>query len=245
MRSVMFLCLAFILTACGPSGCERKDATAPSPAPAGVAAPPEALPGLAVPKKDKDGKTDDLEQAKYDARKYAELAAQAEARYKVLNEQRYEDNLRAQVMWITGICLLIAALAGIAVFLVPIGKKTLVGVAVGCVVVAACAQAFREAVPYLPWIGGSLLVGAGIWVAINWRKLGQTVQAAADHGDRLEQWLTDDVLPKLDDAGRALVNKTIADAKAESQQQAQRLGVHDPLQYLRGKVPSLWQRLFP
>ena len=41
------------------------------------------------------------------------------------------------------------------------------------------------------------------------------------------------------------VEKAIADAKAESQQQAQRLGVHDPLQYLRGKVPSLWQRLFP
>ena len=243
MRGIALICLALLLTACGPSSCGRPDPISKPDTPT-IVIPPEALPGLAPPKADKNGKVDDLEQAKYDARKYAELAAQAETRYKVLNEQRYEDNLRAQVMWITGICLLLAALAGVAAFIVPVGKKVLVGVAIGGVVVAACAQAFREAVPYLPWIGGALIVGAGIWVAINWRKLGQTVQAAADHGDRLEQWLTDDVLPHVDDKARALIEGTISGVKSESQQQAQRLGVHNPLQYLRGKVPSLWQRLF-
>ncbi len=224
------------------AGCPDKRETPAAP-PAAVT-PPESLLGLPPPKADKNGKVDDLDQAKYEARKYAELAAQANARYQVLSEQRYEDSLRSQVMWITGICLLIAAIAGVAAFLVPIGKKACVSVAIGCTVVATCAQAFREAVPYLPWIGGAVVVGGAIWVAINWRKLGQSVQVAADHGDRLEDWLLSDVLPHVDASARDLINKTIADVKETTQQQAQRMGVYDPLQYLRGKTQTLWQRLF-
>lgn len=240
MRSIilLLLCCFFMV------GCPDDRQNEKKPDPPKVEAPPESLPGLPAPKPGKDGKIDDLDQAKYEARKYAELAAQAEARYEVISKQRYEDSLRSQVMWITGICLLVAALAGVAAFLVPIGKKACVSVAVGCVVVAACAQAFREAVPYLPWVGGALLVGGAVWIAINWRKLGQSVQAAADHGDRLEKWLIDDVLPHVDDKARGLIEKTISDVKETSQQQAERLGVHNPLQYLRGKAPSLWQRLF-
>jgi hypothetical protein len=238
---LMMLCCCCVVFIGGCPDEDRKDQKKPDPP---VAAAPESLPGLPAPKPDKDGKVDDLEQAKYDVRKYAELTAQAEARYTVVKQQRYEESLQTQVMWITGICLFIAAIAGVACFLVPIGKKTLVGLAIGCTVIAACAQAFREAVPYLPWIGGTLIVGAGIWVAFNWRKLGQTVQAAADHGDRLEQWLVADVLPNVDDKARALIEGTISGVKSESKQQAERLGVHNPLQYLRGKAPSLWQRLF-
>jgi hypothetical protein len=233
MRLVILLCLSLFLTACGPTGCDRKD-TIPTPAP-----PSDVLPPIDTPKPGKDGKVDPLEQAKYDARKYAELAAQAEARYEVLSKQRQEENLRTQVAWITGIGLIVAAIAGVAAFIVPIGKKTLVGISIGCVVIVACAQAFSWAVPYLPWIGGAFIVGGGIWAAINWRKLGDAVKVAADHGDRIESWLED-----LPTAMRNEAQKIVSDAKVETQQQAERLGVQAPLQFLRGKVPSLWQRLF-
>jgi hypothetical protein len=236
MRAVIIL-LCFMLVGCGePDRVENKP-TAPGPS-------GETLPDLEPPKPGKDGKIDPVEQAKYDYERFTSAAAKAGARYKTLRRIAQEESLDAQVNWITGIALIVAAIAGVACFMVPIGKKTLIGLAIGCTVIAACAQAFREAVPYLPWIGGTLIIGAGIWVAINWRKLGQTVQAAADHGERLENWLVSDVLPHVDDKARALIEGTITGVKEESKQQAERLGVHNPLQYLRGKTPSLWQRLF-
>lgn len=239
MRAVILLLLCCILFIGGcPSKDERPDQKTPP------AVPSETLPDLEPPKPGKDGKVDPLEQAKYDLERFTSAAAKAGARYKVLRRMASEEALDDQVNWITGIALIIAAIAGIAVFIVPVGKKTLTGLAIGCTVIAACAQAFREAVPYLPWIGGALIIGAGVWVAFNWRKLGQTAQAAADHGDRLEQWLVEDVLPNVDDKARELITKTITDVKTESKQQASRLGVHNPLQYLRGKAPTLWQRLF-
>lgn len=232
------LLLTLVLTGC-PG--DRPDAgTKPN-----VEAPPinpSALPDMG-PKPGKDGKVDELEQAKYDMRKYKELSAQADARYDTIQKQHDEDALRAQATWISGIALIAAALAGIAAFLAPIGKKTLVTLAVGCVVIAACAQTFKAMVPYLPWIGGAILVGAGIWAAFNWKKLGTTVKTAADYGDRLEDWIRTDLLPTLDDKARAAAEKLIADAKVEGQQSAERLGVHTTLQTLRGKIPSLWQRI--
>lgn len=220
---------------------QRPDAPAPGGAP-GAQLPP-SLPPLEPPKPGKDGKVDPIEQAKADALRYRELAAQAEARYETLVKQRDDEQLRSQAMWISLTALLVSALAGFAAFLAPVGKKTLVGIAIGGVVVAACAQAFRAAVPYLPWIGGAAVVGAGIWVSIKWRTLGQTVQTAADHGERLERWLIEDVLPGLDDDMRAKVEALIKDVKTESMAQAQRLGTHGTLQYLRGKAPSLLQRI--
>jgi hypothetical protein len=234
----MLLCCLVFIGGC-PSKDERQDQKPPATPPSG-----ETLPDLEPPKPDKDGKVDPVEQAKYDFERFTAAAAKAGARYKVLRRIASEEALDAQVNWITGIALIIATVAGVAVFFAPIGKKTLTGIAIGCVVIAACAQAFREAVPYLPWIGGTLIIGGGIWVAFNWRKLGQTVQAASDHGDRLEQWLVEDVLPNVDDKARSLIETTIAGVKSESKQQAARMGVHNPLQYLRGKAPSLWQRLF-
>jgi hypothetical protein len=238
MRPIILMllcCLVFV------GGCPKEERADDKPKPTPSS---ETLPDLEPPKPGKDGKVDPVEQAKYDFERFTSAAAKAGARYKLLRRVASEEALDAQVNWITGIALIVAAIAGVACFLVPIGKKTLVGLAIGCTVIAACAQAFREAVPYLPWIGGTLIVGAGVWVAFNWRKLGQTVQAAADHGERLENWLVSDVLPNVDDKARALIEGTITGVKEESQQQAQRLGVHNPLQYLRGKAPSLWQRLF-
>jgi hypothetical protein len=232
-----FLCV-LILT--GWSGCEERPkppAEAPIPPATGTTLPDDG------PKPGKDGKVSELEQAKYDARKYKELSAQADARYSTLKKQADEDALRSQVMWISGIALLVAAIAGVAAFLVPVGKKTLVSLAIGCVVIAACAQAFRVAVPYLPWIGGVLLLGGGVWAAFNWKKLGAAVQNASDHGDRLEDWLRTDLLPNLDDTARETAEKLIADAKTETKQAAQRMGVHKTVQTLRGKLPSLWQRI--
>lgn len=239
MRSILILLVCCIVFAGGCPDDNRKDEK-----PAAPPASSETLPDLEPPKPGKDGKVDPLEQARYDLERFTAAAAKAGARYKMLRRLASEESLDAQVMWITGIALLVAAIAGVAAFIVPVGKKIIVGVAIGCVVVAASAQAFREAVPYLPWIGGALLIGGGIWVAINWRKLGQTVQAAADHGERLEDWLVSDVLPHVDDKARALIENTLTGVKSESKQQAERLGVHNPLQYLRGKSQTLWQRLF-
>jgi membrane protein implicated in regulation of membrane protease activity len=205
--------------------------------------PASILPDLDPPKPGGDGKVDPVEQAKYDYERLTSAAAKAESRYKTLRRLSQEEAIDAQVKWITGIALIIAAVAGIAAFVVPIGKRIMVSVAVGGSVIAACAQAFLEAVPYLPWVGGILILAAGLWVAINWRKLSQTVQTASDHGDRLEQWLIADVFPHIDAESRILIENTIRDVKLESRQQAERLGVHNPLQYLRGKAPSLWHRL--
>lgn len=196
------------------------------------------------PKPGSDGKVDPLEQAKYDVLLYTERAARAEARYEVLQKQKYDDDIRNQIKWITGIALILAGLAIIAAVISPIGKKTFVGIATACGIIAACAQAFKEAVPYLPWIGGALIIAGGVWAAFNWKRLATTARAASDHGDRLEDWLREDVFPTLDDKGRELLEKTIAGVKDESKKQAERLGVHNPLQYLRGKKPSLWKRLF-
>lgn len=242
---VLLALLAILGAVLGCKDDERKpEAPATGQPPAVGQPPPASLPPVEQPKPGKDGKVDPIEQAKADALRYRELAAQAEARYETMVKQRDEEQLRSQAMWISGIAMLVAALAGIAAFLVPVGKKTLVTVAIGCVVIAACAQAFRAAVPYLPWIGGAALAGAGIWVAVNWRKLGQTVQTAADHGDRLERWLVEDVLPGLDDTMRAKALSVIEDVKIESKAQAQRLGTHGTLQFLRGKSQSLVQRVF-
>lgn len=205
---------------------------------------PVSLPPVEQPKPGKDGKVDPIEQAKADVLRLNELLAQAEARYDTLVKQRDDERLRSQAMWISLTALLVSALAGFAALIVPVGKKTLVGIAVGGVVIAACAQTFRAAVPYLPWIGGAALVGAGIWVSINWRKLGQTVRTASDHGDRLERWLVEDILPGLDDEMRAKVETLISDVKTESKTQAERLGTHGVLQFLRGKTQSLGQRVF-
>lgn len=241
IRFCIFLALTAILG--GILGCNDKPPPRDDPA-AAVAPGEDDLPLLEKPKPGKDGKVDLVEQARYDYVRLSSAAAKAGERYKVLRRIAGEELLDAQVMWITGVALLIAALAGVAAFLVPIGKKTLVALAIGCTVIAACAQAFRVAAPYLPWIGGALIVGAGIWVAVNWRKLGQTVQAAADHGERLEQWLVSDVLPNVDDKARALIESTITGVKEESKQQAERLGTHGTLQYLRGKSKTILQRLF-
>lgn len=232
MRSVVMISLA-VLFLFGFGSCPEKASAAPP-----VAAAPDALPEQPKPQPGKDGKVDPLEQAKYDAQRYAELAAQAEARYQTMKQQAEDDALRSQIAWITGICLLLAAVAGVAAFLTPVGKKTLVAAAVGFTVIAACAQAFKWAVPYLPWIGGVAIVGGGIWAAINWRRLAATTKLAAEHGDRIEAWLED-----LPGDARDAAKKIISDAKDEARKQAELLGVHDQLQYLRGKVPSLWQRI--
>lgn len=230
MRPVILLGLCLFLTGC------------PDDRPAPIAPPavemPTPLLGQAAPKAGKDGKVDPLEQAKYDALRYAEAAAQAEARYATMKQQAADDSLRSQVMWITGLCLLFAAICGVMAFIAPVGKKTLAAAAVGFTAIAACAQAFQWAVPYLPWIGGVVLIGGGIWGAINWKKLGAAVKVAADHGDRMEEWLKD-----LPAEAREQAKQIIADAKKETQKQAIDLGVDNPLQYLRGKIPSLWQRI--
>lgn len=240
MRYVTIALLCIFL--CGWWGsCRKAIAEKPPlpPTPSVLVEPPKA------PKADKDGSIDPLEQAMYDIQRFSEAAAQATARYEVLKKQRDEELLSEQIAWITGICLILAAVAGVAAFIVPIGKKYVVGAAVGFAAIAACAQAFHAAVPYLPWIGGALVLGGGLWVSINWRKLGDTVKAASDHGDRLEDWLTTDLIEKLPPDLRAAAEKLILDVKDESQKQATRLGVHSNLQFLRGKVPTLWQRLFP
>lgn len=201
---------------------------------------PSGLSPVEDPKPGKTGKVDPLEQAKADQQKYAELSAQADKRVEVLTKQYNEASQRSQANWISGICLLLAAVAGVAAFIVPLGKKILVAAAVGFTTVAACAQAYAWAIPYLPWIGGTAIVGGGIWAAINWKKLGNAVQVAADHGDRVEDWLLDELPGDV----RAKAEKIMNDAKVESKKQAESLGIHDQLQYLRGKTQTLWQRLF-
>lgn len=230
MRSLILLPFLFLLMSF--PGCPEDRVVEKPP----VTPPPITDPE--PPKPGKDGKTDPLAQAKYEMQLYAEKAAQAEARYDVLQRQATDDAIRKQTLWITGICLLLAAVAGVAAFCVPIGKKTLGTLAIGLTAIAACAQAFQWAIPYLPWIGGVLIVGGGVLMLVKWDKLGKATKTAADYGDRLEEWLQD-----LPEEARAQANEIIADAKDEAKKQAQRLGVHNPLQYLRGKSPSLWQRV--
>ena len=234
--------LAFLLSLCCVSCGDDRPADEPNPSP--QPAPVTPLPGPEAPKPGKDGIVDPLEQAKFDVQRYSEAAAQAEARYKVLKRQADEDRLSAQVAWITGICLLLAAVAGVAAFLIPVGKKSVAAAAVGFATIAACAQAFQWAVPYLPWVGGAVIVGGGLWAAVNWKKLGDAVKTAADHGDRLEDWFKEDLIASLPDELQAKAMKLIADAKLEAKNQADRLGVHTDLQVLRGKVKTAWQRLF-
>ena len=233
MRSIILISLALFFSGCiGNLPIRAEDAPK---------LPPLALPKIedpTPPPANKDGKTDPLKEAKYEMQLYSEKAAQAEARYNVLEKQSTQDALRSQTLWISGICLLLAAVCGVAAFMAPLGKKVLTAGAIGFTAVAACAQAFQWAIPYLPWIGGTLLVGGGIWGAINWKKLGTTATTASDYGERVESWLQD-----LPEDARVKANKIIADAKEEAQKQATALGVHDDLQYLRGKLPSLWQRL--
>lgn len=236
MRQLILI--PFVLFLSSWSACSD---SAPREKPNTDAPPITVLPKIEEPKPPaagKDGKTDPLAQAKYEMQLYAEKSAQAEARYETLKKQANDDAIRAQTLWITGICLLLAAVAGVAAFFVPLGKKTLVAAAVGFASVAACAQAFQWAIPYLPWIGGLMVVAGGVWTVINWKTLGNATKTAAGYGDRLEDWLQD-----LPAEAREQANKIIADAKVEAQHQAKALGVHDPLQYLRGKLPSLWQRI--
>lgn len=235
MRSVI-LGLALILSGCGASAPPIR-ADQPPSVPSSL---PTPLPAPEAPKLDKSGKVDPLAQAKYDDQRYTETAGQAHARYEILKQQYADDSLRSQTMWITGLCLLLAAICGVAAFIVPIGKSILVSAAIGFTVVAACAQAFQWAVPYLPWIGGTMLVGVGIWAAFHGKKIGNAAVVAAQHGDRIENWIQD-----LPDDMRVKANKIIEDVKTETKQQAVALGVDNPLQALRGKLPSLWQRLFP
>lgn len=234
MRYILGLCAVLIL-----SGCSLDDAAArvkpPAPAP--------VLPDVEAPKPGKDGKVDPLEQAKYDFVVWSERAAQAEQRYEKMRQIAYDDAVQNQVTWITGIALLIGALAIIGAVVSPVGKKTFVGVVVACGIIAACAQAFRESIPYLPWIGGGLMVVAGTWVAFSWKKLATTVRTASDHGDRLEDWLVHDLAPRLDDENRQILLATIAEAKEESKRQAMLLGTHKDLQYIRGKADSLGKRV--
>ncbi len=229
MRAILTLLTLLMLVGCDGDRIEEKkpDTTAPP-----TLAPPEA------PKPGKDGKTDPLEQAKFEMQRLKEAAAQAEARYETMKKIATDDAIRAQTMWITGICLLLAAVAGVAAFLVPVGKKTLAAAAAGLVAIAACAQAFQWAIPYLPWVGGAIIIGGGVIAVINWRKLADAARTAADHGDRIEEWLKD-----LPEDARDQALKVVAEAKAEAKKQADRLGIHKELQYLRGKAPSLWQRV--
>lgn len=236
MRSLVVLLLILGLVGC--AGSTRPAQSAPTPPLMG-----NLLPDLEPPKKDKDGKTDPLEQAKYDALRYQEAAKQSLARYELLKQFAYDDALRAQVMWITGVALILAALATIAAVISPVGKKTFVGIAVACGIIAACAQTFREAVPYLPWIGAVLIIGGGLWAAFNWKKLATVVKTASDHGDRLEDWLLNDFMPLLDDQHQEILKATIMEVKEESKKQALLAGTHKELQYLRGKTESLWNRL--
>lgn len=233
MRSLIFVALAlFILT--GFSACEDRPKDAEKPV------IPE-LPKVEDPAKPavgKDGKPDPLAQAKYEMQLYAEKAAQTEARYEVLKRQATDDAIRSQTAWITGICLLLASIAGVAAFFVPLGKKTLVAAALGFTCVAACAQAFQWAIPYLPWIGGAMVVGGAVWALFSWDKLGKVAKTAAGYGDRVEEWLQD-----LPEEARAQANKVIADAKAEAKKQAEALNIHGQLQTLRGKAPALGKRI--
>lgn len=243
MKPLFLLVLCLLLTACGPKGCQERanDIAPPTPGIPSVLDTP--LPGIEAPKKGSDGKTDPLAQAKYDAQRYAEAAAQAEARYETMKKQAADDSIRSQVAWITGLCLLFAAICGVMAFITPVCKKTLVAAAAGFATVAACAQAFQWAVPYLPWIGGVVLIGGGIWAAVNWKKLGDSVKSAADHGDRLEDWLKTDLINKLPGDLQEQAAQIVSDVKTESKKQAERLGVDRSIQVLRGKTATFWQRL--
>lgn len=236
MRTLGLLLLCLFLCSF-PSCPDSREVKAPA-VPLAPPAIPTPLPSPEPPKAGRDGKVDPLEQAKYDQQRYAEALAAADKRVEVLTKQYEEAALKAQVIWITGLCLIFAAICGVLVFVVPVGKKTLAGMAVGFTTVAACAQAFKVAVPYLPWIGGVIVIGGAVLVAINWRKLASAVKVAAGHADRIETWLQD-----LPTEARTQALKIVEDAKSETQQQAHDLGVHAPLQYLRGKAPSLWQRI--
>lgn len=237
------LAMVFLLSGCA-HGTIVPDLP-PLPSIAGPAPEP-----LDPPKSGPNGKVDVLAQAQYDLGRSKEQTAQLQARVDGLTKQRDDDARRrdadaqrAQAVWISRIALIVAALAGVAAFLVPTGKGILASLSLGCVVVAACAQAYQAAAPYLVWAGGAILLGGGVWAICSWRKQGVATRTAADHGDRMEDWLRSDLLPQLDDKMRALAEKTIADAKVESQQVAERLGVHGVIQDLRGKTTSLWQRL--
>jgi len=207
-----------------------------------VTPPDEFSSPIPKPAPDKDGKVDSLEQAKYDYE--AAAAAQGRAKYRIaaIRELRAADTLEAQVTWITGIALLIAAVSVFCVFLVPVGKTYFLSAIAAGVAVAACAQVFREFAPYLIWVGVVIVVVGGITAAFMWRRLGTTVCASSDHGDRVEMYLRDDLYPLLDDNQKQKFNQLFKDAKDESKLQAERLGVHNPLQYLRGKKESLWKR---
>ena len=242
MRAVIILLPILFLGGC--SGMSVVPSPPIAPTPPGETVP--VLPAVVHPKPDANGRVDPIAEAKADSQEYGELKAKyaalekaADERADKLTKQASADSIRSQVNWITGICLLLAALCGVAVFIVPLGKQMLTSGAIGLTVVAACAQAFAWAVPYLPWIGGVLIVVGGLWAAFHGRKLGDAAKTAASHGDRLEDWIMND----LPGDARAAAAKIVADVKAETTNQATMLGVHSTLQGLRGKTKTLWQQI--
>lgn len=241
MRSLIILTILFFLASCLPSRPEPPIAWA---SPLSLTTPPKIATPI-TPEPNKDGKIDHLEQAKHDLQVYTEGLAQAKSRVEFLEKQAADEKkqaraeaLQSQVLWITVLCLLFAAICGVAAFVIPIGKKMLVAGAVGFTTVAICAQAFESILPYLPWIGGVLVIIASLWALLNGHKLGNIAKNATDHGDRLEAWLQD-----LPEEARLQADKIVEEVKVESQKQAEALGIHNQLQYLRGKAPSLWQRI--
>ncbi len=192
--------------------------------------PPPGFVGPPAPAVGKDGKVDPLEEAKYEMQLYAEKAAQAVARYDGLKKQANEEALNSQIRWITGLCLMFAAICGVVAFIAPVGKKMIIAAAVGFTTVAVAAQAFSWAIPYLPWIGGVLVVGGGLWAGINWNRLGKAVKNAAEHGDQLEEWLK-----SLPDDAREQAEKFVDEVKTKSKEKAVAAGIHPLLQALRGK----------
>jgi hypothetical protein len=251
MRTGMTILLA-VICLLGITGCpdDVRPAIKTTPPDSSPAAQVEAVKDIPAPKADKDGKVTPLDQAKYDEQKYAELAAkytaleaQSSKRVEVLTKQAEADAIRAQALWIIGICLILAAICGVAAFIVPLGKKTLGLAAIGFTTVAACARAFEWAVPYLPWIGGTILIGGGIWAALNWKKLGTSTQHAAGYGDRLEEWLKSDFLAALPADLQAKANKVIADVKDATKSEADKLGVSNMVQKLRGKKQTVFKKL--
>lgn len=125
----------------------------------------------------------------------AQAKARVDAAEAAVREARQEASLaplRATAVWATWAGGVLALLAGLGWLLacwwqLPIGRKTLAGLALAGLALAAGAQALLAIAPWL-MVAGLVLVGlavaAGVAVVV-WRLRG-AVRAAADHGDRLE-----------------------------------------------------------
>ncbi len=180
--------------------------------------------------------TDNVEDAKAEMLRAKAEAAAAKDRYETLVAVNRQERLAAQAMWVTGIALLLSVVAGAAAFLLPIGKKTCVTVVIAGLTIAACAQAFSWAIPYLPWIGGAILLIAGFVAAVWGKQIAQAVRVSSEHGDRLENKIKADLLPEIPEQLRDRIEALLQQAKQETTQQAESLGVHGTMQFLRGKT---------